>query len=64
MIKATALKLVTAENRDLVADVLTKRSQNIKSSILRMLIWFLMQWKIWHVRCCIWMQKSEVFSIT
>lgn len=30
MIKATALKLVTAENRDLVADVLTKRSQNIK----------------------------------
>lgn len=31
MIKATALKLVTAENRDLVADVLTKRKQRILS---------------------------------
>ena len=30
MIKATALKPVTDENRNLVADVLTKRSQNIK----------------------------------
>lgn len=30
MIKATALKPVTDENRNFVADVLTKRSQNIK----------------------------------
>lgn len=30
MIKATALKPVTTENMNIVADVLTKRSQNIK----------------------------------
>ena len=30
MIKATALKPVTTENMDIVTDMLTKRSQNIK----------------------------------
>lgn len=63
MIKATALKPVTDENRNFVADVLTKRSQNIKIEYSQNAELVPPAVENLACRCCIWMQKSEAFSI-